>query len=217
MAEPTLTDFVNVLCLRNQLVVLKEEVLLDVYQDYENYLTFLDSVEALSEIDGAFLFYSDEFIKTIYDILQIHRYEIKDPEIRNSINEKIGYLNRVRITTEETKKELKNIYHNYHEKVRNMYIKTSQDLIHYLGYDACVYVAITEGNMDSVTNYEMFLSSINYFIEAIPEIFEDKDVRDRTMTLVNKLSKGFNPSKGKIRRYSQETKENLQKIKIKGE
>ena len=63
----------------------------------------------------------------------------------------------------------------------------------------------------------MFLSSVNYFIETIPSIFENEDVKNRTMKLIDKLRKGFNPFKKELRMYSEETKENLQKIKVKEE
>ena len=67
MADINISDFVNVLCLKNQLINVDDEVLLEVYKDYENYVTFLSSVITLinNEEDSPFLLYRDSFLKKI--------------------------------------------------------------------------------------------------------------------------------------------------------
>ena len=61
-----------------------------------------------------------------------------------------------------------------------------------------------------------FLSSINYFIDVVPEIFEDEDIRGR---VDNKLLDIRNRNKGlfnKIRIKEKETATNLLKTVKKG-
>ena len=217
MSNITDSDFANVLCLRSQLVNLDEKNLVEYHKDYERYLTFIDTVAVMSEVDSAFLLLRDDFIDKIYSVVQIYRFDIKDKEIKEAVNSIINYLNVVKSYKPEYKKLLQTSYYSWNEDVRNVWLKEESDLIYALGYDAVVYAGIVDGDMDIITENDMFLSSINYFIETIPSIFEKKDVRDRTMKLIDKLRKGFNPFKKGIRNYSEETKENLQKIKVKEE
>ena len=205
MSNITVSDFTNVLCLRSQLVNLDEKDIVEYHKDYERYLTFIDTVAVMSEIDSAFLLFRDDFIDKIYSVIQIYRFDIKDNQIKEAINSIINYLNVVKS------------YHSWQEEVRNVWLKDESDLVYSLGYDAVVYAGIVDGDMDIITENDMFLSSINYFVETIPSIFENKDVQNRTMKLINKLGKGFSPFKKELRMYSLETKENLQKIKLKEE
>ena len=171
----------------------------------------------MSEIDSAFLLFRDDFIDKIYSVIQIYRFDIKDNQIKEAINSIINYLNVVKSYEPEYKQLLKKSYHSWQEEVRNVWLKDESDLVYSLGYDAVVYAGIVDGDMDIITENDMFLSSINYFVETIPSIFENKDVQNRTMKLINKLGKGFSPFKKELRMYSLETKENLQKIKLKEE
>ena len=72
MAEITVRDFVDVLCLKNQLVNVEKEKLLEVYKDYENYITFISAVLIMIETeDTPLLLYRDSFVKKIEDVVQI--------------------------------------------------------------------------------------------------------------------------------------------------
>ena len=217
MSNITVSDFTNVLCLRSQLVNLDEKDIVEYHKDYERYLTFIDTVAVMSEIDSAFLLFRDDFIDKIYSVIQIYRFDIKDNQIKEAINSIINYLNVVKSYEPEYKQLLKKSYHSWQEEVRNVWLKDESDLVYSLGYDAVVYAGIVDGDMDIITENDMFLYSINYFVETIPSIFENKDVQNRTMKLINKLGKGFSPFKKELRMYSLETKENLQKIKLKEE
>ena len=217
MSNITVSDFVNVLCLRSQLVNLNEKDLIEYHKDYEKYLTFIDTIAVMSEVDSAFLLFRDDFIDKIYSVIQIYRYEIEDKQVKEAVNSIIHYLNIVKSYKPEYKKLLQTSYRSWNEEVRNVWLKDEDDLVYALGYDAVVYAGIVDGDMDIITENDMFLSSVNYFIETIPSIFENEDVKNRTMKLIDKLRKGFNPFKKELRMYSEETKENLQKIKVKEE
>lgn len=211
-----MTDFINVLCLKNQLLNVDEEKLMEVYQDYNNYMTFLDSVVVLTQIDSAFLLYKDMFSKKIEQIIGIHRYNTKDSNVRAVINDIIGYLNSIKTYSPNYRNLLKDSYKSYHENVRKTYFKNSDELLYSMGYDAVVYAAITEDDMNLINQDDMFLSSINYLLETIPSIFDDPKVRERTLKKIDKLEK-WAPFNKEIRKYSRVTKANYQKIKNKEE
>lgn len=215
--EYTLNDFENVLCLKNQLISVSRKELMDVYQNYDNYLCFLDTIAVMSDIDSAFLLLNPCFIDTIEDVIQIHRFNTNDSQVRDAINSIIGYLNRLKSYNESYKNHLKEHYLDYHEQVRLAEFVSEEDFLSSLSYDAVVYVALKYGNMDIISNDTLFLSSLNYFIEAIPEVFQDPVFLDNTINYLSKIEKCGRPFFNKVHRYCVSTKRNFQKIKRKEE
>lgn len=217
MANFTVNDYLNVLCLRNQLVCVGKKQLLDVYKDYENYITFLDSVYVFSEIDSAFLLYNKDYVDKVENIVQIHRYDTDDPEVKNVVNTIIGYLNGLKTYSDEYKDALMQAYHSYNEEKRNVQIESDNLLLQALAYDAVVVAGLANENMEIVTDDDLFLSSMNYLMNTIPEFFDNAQVKIRAITRLDELSKKGRPFNKRIRTYSKETLENFQKIKVREE
>lgn len=218
MAEVTIRDFVDVLCLKNQLVNVEQEKLLEVYQDYENYITFISSVLSMVKTeDSPFLLYRDSFIKKIDAVVQIHKYDAPDAEVKMAANEVIGLLNHIKSYSISNRKILKEAYRSYNEDVRKTTFIDENEFLYSLGYDAAVYAALVDNNMDLITQDDMFLSSVNYLLERIPVIFDNKDVQELTLSKIEELERGWSPFNKKTRKYSKVTRENYQKIKTKGE
>lgn len=217
MEKYSVKDFANVMCLKNQLVNVPIEKLEEVYQDYDSYVTFLDTVAVLTNVDSVFLLFKDDYVRKIESITQIHRFDTQDKEVKKAANEVIGYLNRIKTYEPGYRRMLKASYIAYQEEARKTLTKSTDLLLYSIGYDALSYVAITEGDMDKITEDDMFLASINYFIETIPEIFKDEDTRKRTLEKLEELEKKGRPFNRMTRNYSKETKESFQKIKLKEE
>ena len=217
MEKYNVKDFANVLSLRNQLVNVPIEKLEEVYQDYDNYVAFLDTVAVMTNIDSAFLLFKADYLKKIENVIQIHRFDTKDKDVKDAINSIIEYINTIKSYRPEYRKLLTTSYVSYQAKARNTNFASTDMMLYSLGYDALSYVAITEGDMDKITEDDMFLASINYFIETIPEIFKDEDTRKRTLEKIEELEKKGRPFNRMTRNYSKETKESFQKIKLKEE
>ena len=219
MANDKIKEFADVLCLRNQLLVVDEKKLIDTYEDYENYEVFIDSVVAMinNEAESPFLLYRDSFVKKIENIVQIHRYNLKDEDIKEKTRDIIAHLNTISNYTPFERKIVKEAYRIYNESIRNIAFDNDKEFLYSLGYDAVVYAAITENDMELINQNDMFLSSINYFLDNIPEIFNNSDVRKRTLTKIDKLSKGFGLFDKGMKKYSKATREGIEKIKTKEE
>lgn len=157
MADISISDFVNVLCLKNQLINVDEEILLEVYKDYDNYVTFLSSVITMinNEDDSPFLLYRDSFLRKINDIVQIHRYDAKDKEVVNAANEIIGYLNHIKSYSLSDRRLIKEAYRSYNEDVRKTTFIDEKEFLYSLGYDAAVYAAIVEDDMEKITENDL--------------------------------------------------------------
>ena len=216
--EPTEEDFIDVMTLRSQLVNIDEKTLIEYYSGYKEYLMLLNATLVLMSEDSAFLLFRDSFSKKLEKLVNLYRYnKNNDSNIKKSINEIILYLNGIDMCSSEYKRLLKTQYQMYHEEIRKTKYKNENEFIYALGHDAFVYAALVNDDMEIITQDDMYLSSINYLLETIPFIFEDEYIRELALKRIDNLGKGINPFKREIRKYSQETKENFQKIIKKGE
>ena len=110
MEKYNVKDFANVLSLRNQLVNVPIEKLEEVYQDYDNYVAFLDTVAVMTNIDSAFLLFKADYLKKIENVIQIHRFDTKDKDVKDAINSIIEYLNTIKSYRPEYRKILTTYY-----------------------------------------------------------------------------------------------------------
>ena len=91
---------------------------------------------------------------------------------------------------------------------------SEQILLESLGYDAVAYKAIVENNLELIKDADdYFLASINYFIEVIPELFKNNEIKQLVIDSIEKLAKKGWPFNRTNREFSNETKANLQKLK----
>ncbi|MCI8569276.1 MAG: hypothetical protein HFJ11_04740 [Bacilli bacterium] len=210
----SLDDFYNVLLLRNHLEFLSVKQLEDLYQDTTNFLVFLDTIAVFSEIDSAFLLFKDEYISKIERIISINRFKSNDSDIKEIINSIIIFLNQIKCYDTSYKNILKNNYLAYQEDCRKVEMDSEQILLESLGYDAVAYKAIVESNLELIKDADdYFLASINYFIEVIPELFKNNEIKQLVIDSIEKLAKKGWPFNRTNREFSNETKANLQKLK----
>ena len=210
----SLDDFYNVLLLRNHLEFLSVKQLEDLYQDTTNFLVFLDTIAVFSEIDSAFLLFKDEYISKIERIISINRFKSNDSDIKEIINSIIIFLNQIKCYDTTYKNILKNNYLAYQEDCRKVEMDSEQILLESLGYDAVAYKAIVESNLELIKDADdYFLASINYFIEVIPELFKNNEIKQLVIDSIEKLAKKGWPFNRTNREFSNETKANLQKLK----
>ncbi len=210
----SLDDFYNVLLLRNHLEFLSVKQLEDLYQNTTNFLVFLDTIAVFSEIDSAFLLFKDEYISKIERIISINRFKSNDSDIKEIINSIIIFLNQIKCYDTSYKNILKNNYLAYQEDCRKVEMDSEQILLESLGYDAVAYKAIVENNLELIKDADdYFLASINYFIEVIPELFKNNEIKQLVIDSIEKLAKKGWPFNRTNREFSNETKANLQKLK----
>ena len=217
MMEYDLKDFENVICLKNQLLSVPIETLLEIYSDYENFVTFLDCISVLSNIDSAFLLFDSDCIEKIQTIIQTNRFQYKDPAIIAVINDIILYLNGMKYMDPVKKAILKEGYLCYHEDCRKITMDNETIFMNSLAYDAVCYAALKVGHMEIISEDDLFLASVNYLLEAVPQFFKNQEVADRLLTKLDELEKKGWPFHRTTRKYSKETKEYYKKLELKGE
>ncbi len=218
MNDITMDDFINVICLRNQLLVVPTDEFVEKHREEERFLSFLDTLAVLTMIDSAFFLFSDELIEKAKAVIFEYRFNYKDTNIVEAINQAILYFNTIRNYDESCKKLLKNGYLGYQEDCRKITIEDENQFLELLAFDAVVYFALAEDKMDIVGDDDaFFLASINYLIESIPELFNDEEIKNRAMKKLEEIMKKGWPFKKVNRDYSKETIENIQKIKTREE
>lgn len=216
--ENTINDFVNVICLRNQLLVVPFEKFVKLHRDKEKFITFLDTFAVLTEVDSAFLLFSDEVLEKVENVMYDNRFKYEEAEIVEAINQAIAYLNSIRAYEESNKNLLKYGYLSYQEECRKTSIDSERILFDTLATDAVVYLALEEDRMDLLDGTdEFFIASINYFMEAVPELFDNSEIKGRALKKLEEISTKGWPFKRSNREYSKETIKNMQKIKLRGE
>ena len=200
-------DFNNVLALRNHLSVLSREKLEEMYQDKGSYLTFLNAIVALSECDSAFLLFSDDFLEKILYVVQVHRFDFEEKEVKECINDIIGYVNQIKVMPQEKKNILKNGYLTYQEEQRGVSFHTTESLIASLSYDAVVFSSLRDGTPEAIQDEEYFLMSLNYLMKACPEFFQDPKITADTISVLERVgshSRMFSTKKKFVKQVREE-------------
>ena len=79
--ELELIDYINIIYLKNQLVCLPVEKLLEKYQKEDMYGLFLDTVSLMIEHDRGFFLFCPDGISKVEDIIQKYRFLYPDSDL----------------------------------------------------------------------------------------------------------------------------------------
>ncbi len=211
MDDYTIDDFVDCLCLKNQLVNAPLSKMMVDYQDYDCYAEFLLAVLVLRDTDSAFLLYDDSYCEKILQVLQIHRFDGIQPDVKNTINDIIAYVNYIKGIPKNMKEVLKKEYRSYQENARKVNFSDEDCFKSSLAYDAIVFLAMEEHDFSRIKENDLFLASVNYFMEVIPGLFQDKDILQMSSDKIEQLTKTGGVFPNKIKTYSRQTQKYFKK------
>lgn len=207
MEDVDMKDFVNLLRLKNQLVVFSGKELDEIYKEEDVFLCFIDTIALLSEHDSAFLLFDEKISDKIYTVLQSHRFNC-DTDIKEIINDIIGYLNGIKAYPKSLINILKNNYLAYQEKIRHVEFTSTDSMLFSIADDAVVFTALQEGNLDLIEDGDYYMMSLNYLIETCPEFFNDSKVVERACSLLDIESKNSKILSSR-KKYVKETRNRL--------
>lgn len=184
-------DFTNLLIVKNHLGMVSRKDLVGLYQDIDDYVLFIDMFAYLTECDSGFLYLDSSIPDKVLDIIQLHRFDVKDSELSEIINDIIEYLNRLNNNSSEYKKIVLDSYFAYHEDLREATFRDCEALLASIGYDALVLKAIVgEGEFDSLSNNKFTVMSLNYLVKVCPELFQDEERKSRALELLDRCMHG---------------------------
>lgn len=203
----TIGEFINLLRLKNQLIMFSSNELVEIYEKEEDFLCFIDTIALLTEVESSFLLFSEAFSDKICTVLQDHRFNCSS-DIKQSINEIISYLNGLKGYSTGYINILKNSYLSYQEQLRQVKFSTTEAFLASIADDAIVISSLKDGDLDKIEDGDYCMMSLNYFMNVCPELFENSEVFSRANSL---LDKEIKESKifSKRKKYVKETKERL--------
>ena len=213
----SLVDFENLLIIKNQLITLGSEKLIELYDGVSAYTTFLNTVICLLGEESAFLYLDDSFIDKIYDVMQIHRFDISNNDAVDSINKIMNCLNDIKYCSDDYRELIVSNYKEYQKSIRNIGFASNQDFLYSLSFDAVVYLGLKGFVEIPFDDNLLVLSSINYMINSFSEAFKDEKMYDATLDKLNYISKESNIFSLNQIALSYKTKRKLKNIKLKEE
>lgn len=213
----SLVDFENLLIIKNQLITLDSEKLIELYNGVSEYTTFLNTVISLLSEESAFLYLDNSFIDKIYDVMQIHRFEISDDDTIDSINKITNCLNDIKYCSDDYRKLIVSNYKEYQKSIRNVGFASNQDFLYSLSFDAVVYLGLKGFVEIPFDDNLLVLSSINYMINSFSDVFRNVEMYDATLDKLNYISKESNIFSLSQIALSYKVKRKLKNIRLKEE
>ncbi len=192
------TEYFALLIFKNQLLCCSNDELVKMYEDDKMFWEFLDTIALMSQKEPAFFLLSDEINDSIHAVIDSHRYSC-DKEMSEYINKVIVYLNNFANVDKNLADVMRISYLNFNEEYRGVEFKDNKSFLASLAYDAVVFAALYNDNLDNVDNGDLAVCSLNYLINMLPEFFNDDSIKMRALYI---LDKEFNNS----RRFSDRKK-----------
>lgn len=179
------SEFENIMIFKNQLINLDKKEIIKVYQDVSNYALFLNTIIMLINNENVLFLLDDNYLDKVYSILDIHRYDLNDSDVFDTVNDIIDALNIIK--TIKSKEEYVREYVKYQESLRGFKFKEPDDFLYALSYDAVVIAGLRDNNIP-IQYDDLFISSIRYFINIYPDYFDDYEILDNVYQKLEEIN-----------------------------
>ena len=207
-----LNDLVNGIYLKNQLLSLSVDDLLKKYQTEKMYGAFLDTIQVMRESDSGFFHFSSSSITKIEEIIGHQRFLYPDKDLLLVANDITCYFNQMKVRDLYYNNLIKEHYLDWHEEMRCLDFASEDDFLFMLCYDAVSYYKLLQNDFTDFLEVP-FLSSVNYFLDFIPELFENDKMVNRAYEQIDCILSQKSFRKRNARSYAELTKNNFQKVR----
>ena len=181
-------DYFSLLVFKNQLLCMSDEQLTEFYKDERCFLEFLDAVALISRNEPGFFVISDEITKRISMIINQHRFSCEDA-VKDYINEVVVYLNSINNISSEMADMLFMAYKKFQEEVREGEFTSNEAFLCSLAHDAVLFGALYDDKLENLQDGDLSLLSLNYIVNTCPEFFEDENIKNRAMQVLDSEGK----------------------------
>lgn len=107
---------------------------------------------------------------------------------------------------------MKESYLDYHEDVRRMSFATEDDFLYAISYDAVTLYYLENHSLQNVEE-GCFISSLHYFVETVPELFEKREYAYQAEAKLTEMSHQKGYRKRVVREAAKDALDYFQKIK----
>lgn len=200
--------YIQIFDLKEKLLTCDTAELLEIYQDEEGFINFVDSLDYLLQEDEDFLKFLPLFIEDIESVLMAKRFSLKDSELIKKINNIICRINILKGISEDEQMQNAIKYIDKEYKLRGNDLESAEVLTKAMIADVDVVLALLDEDVSKLDDDIFFLASTNYFMNLIPELYDEDLVRislDKCKRIAKK-SKLFDK---KTKTYVKKTEERL--------
>ena len=186
------TDFAYnlIVSLRNQLVNGDDKTLVELYKNSEeDFYNFLLANIYLMEMEPNFYLLDKRYLQSVLNIISIYRSSM-DSDSKEYVNDVITFTNRISSLNEADKKKSISSYLEYQQDLRRVDFDNKDEFVRSLSYDGVVLQSLYDNSLDHIEEDNLFLMSVNYFLEVMPSIFLDDD----NYKLVKKVANRYKDS-----------------------
>ena len=195
----TAQEFVDILELRTELILLNEGQLKEIFKDDKEYCRLVKTMYNLLDIDDCgFALLDENVMEKIYSILSLKRFEMKhiDKNIFDQVNEMISRLNEMKAKRPEEKEKLLEGFILTQEEFRDIEYEYFDEVIDSMATDYFVFNYLEGEELPPNMPETYLIGSIIYLNNAMPKFFEIDEVREREIELFEEMqAKNTKPSK----------------------
>lgn len=214
-----LSDAMQIMYLKNLLIVAEEDELKNMCSTPEDYAWFIDTLNIALSAEPAFFLLDEKFLRKAETSLYNKRFEYHRLEGYNDvINEIIGKLNELHNLSDYNKAVKARDYIAWNLDVRKLPVNLSVvDLYRTLAFDAFVLDATMDSDIPEIDT-SFFIASTNYITEVAPDYYETyPQAKEVTLDFLEKESKKRGFWNRYERKAAHEATQQIQKIKTKEE
>lgn len=186
-------DFLNYLCFKYFILNYSADEIVELIDNFnsdEPYEMFYDLIVATSDVDPDFFVIDDSIIDKIQTVISEYRfrdeYRIDNPDYDEMFNSVIVYLNEMKALA---RTDMVSTIANYTAREmnrRSIVVRDLDTLMTIMGMDYEIYANIANNNFTEVT--KLFVGEVtNYFLECCPEVYEDSDVYNNTIDILESI------------------------------
>lgn len=171
----SIEEFVRLLVYKTNLMRDSKETLLKKYASREMYEAFLRDTRDLLDTEAPIFILDDDYIDKVQTVISELRFEHRDKKLIAAANEIITELNNLSNLSPERENEIIDKYICMHEDVREVEFINLKDFIDTISQDMDFYLALIAHDITSIDSV-IFISSTNYFLAAVPSLYEDEEL-----------------------------------------
>lgn len=213
MDEYETEDLVDVMLIKNNLILLDSDTLIEKCNSKKTFKFFIDSINKLLDTESSFLLLDEAYIDKIQEVVNMYRFSFRDKEYVSILNGVICKINEVKNYPDSLVEAMKDSYIETQSELRKFSFPSLETFMMSLSYDAVCILAFREQSEELITEETLFYCSSNYFINTIPEIYDDEYTNNLTDKIINKRLSRFSFLERNVKAFAKDTKESIEKIK----
>ena len=204
--EEKLLRFAKMLDVKDKLLRLEKEELIEEYREMSKYTLFVEGVLALVEDDIDFFHFS-ALKEEVFEVFSLYRFDKSlDKSLIAKINKVITAFNSIKDIDDDTeKRDTAMIDYCTKEIIARGFIFTDPvSLLESFTYDIDVFISILDEDLSSFEDERFVLASLNYFGNVFKEMYEDEEIREVVKNYLEMVKKKKGLFRGKIKSYAKD-------------